>query len=233
MKQRQRSRLQELNNMKNKFVILAAVSMLVACKANTGFEESNDFSGLYTLGVTSGSIMTNDAAFQELSKFCGQTSLEGYVARIAKKLSFNAGYANHPNSGYDAEIVRKMGPDGKEAFYIGNGEMFTPESRAMDLPTNGSISELVAGYCTVVMNSLKGGGGCAYPTVEVSQGGSVSGSSARGSINSSSCITAKLQNQQIKHRAEFAFCPDALGLNFFTSSDGAAGEMSAIIRSGG
>ncbi len=219
--------------MKNIFTVLAAASMLFACKANTGFEESNDFSGLYSLGVTSGTTMTNDAALLELGKMCAPQTVATYVERIARKLSFNAGYANHPNSGYDAEIVKKIGPDGKEGFYIGNGEMFTPESRAMDLPTNGSVSELVAGYCAVVMNSLKGGGGCAYPTVEVSQGGSVSGSSARGSINSPGCITAKLQNQQIKHRAEFAFCPDALGLNFITSSDGAAGEMSAIIRSGG
>jgi len=232
MKQ-QHIRLQEINNMKSKIMVLAAASMLFACKASTGFEESNDFSGLYTLGVTSGTIMTSETALLELGKFCGEQTVGSYVERIARKLSFNAGYANHPNSGYDAEIVRKMGPDGKEAFYIGNGEMFTPESRAMDLPTNGNVSELIAGYCTVVMNSLKGGGGCAYPTVEVSQGGSVSGTSARGSINSPGCITAKLQNQQIKHRAEFAFCPDALGLNFFTSSDGAAGEMSAIIRSGG
>ncbi len=219
--------------MKNKIMVLAAASMLFACKSNIGFEESNDFSGLYTLGVTSGTVMTGEVALQELSKFCGQGTVGTYIERIARKLSFNAGYTNHPNSGYDAEIVKKMGPDGKEAFYIGNGEMFTPGSRAMDIPTNGNISELVAGYCAVVMNSLKGGGGCAYPTVEVSQGGSVSGTSARGSINSPGCITAKLQNQQIKHRAEFAFCPDALGLNFFTSSDGAAGEMSAIIRSGG
>ncbi len=219
--------------MKNIFTVLAAASMFFACKANTGFEESNDFSGLYSLGVTSGTTMTNDAALLELGKMCAPQTVATYVERIARKLSFNAGYANHPNSGYDAEIVKKIGPDGKEGFYIGNGEMFMPESRAMDLPTNGSVSELVAGYCAVVMNSLKGGGGCAYPTVEVSQGGSVSGSSARGSINSPGCITAKLQNQQIKHRAEFAFCPDALGLNFITSSDGAAGEMSAIIRSGG
>ena len=219
--------------MKSTIMVLAAAWVTFGCKANSGFEESNDFSGLYTLGVTSGTTMTNDVALQELGKFCGQDTLATYVSRIARKLSFNAGYANHPNSGYDAEIVRQMGPDGKEGFYIGNGEMFTPESRAMDLPTNGSVSELVAGYCAVVMNSLKGGGGCAYPTVEISQGGSVSGTSARGSINGAGCITAKLQNQQIKHRAEFAFCPDALGLNFFTSSDGAAGEMSAIIRSGG
>jgi len=225
--------LQGLNNMKNKIMALAATSVLFACKANTGFQESNDFSGLYTLGVTSGTPLSNDAAFQELSKFCGEQTLGGYVERIAKKLSFNAGYANHPNSGQDADIVRKIGPDGKEAFYIGNSVSSLVDSRAMDIPTNGNVSELIAGYCTVVMNSLKGGGGCAYPTVEVTQGGTVSGTSARGSINSPGCLTAKLQNQQIKHRAEFAFCPDAIGLNFFTSADGAAGEMSAIIRSGG
>ena len=219
--------------MKYKIMVIAAALVMFGCKANTGFEESNDFSGLYTLGVTSGAAMTNDAALQELGKFCGQDTLATYVARIARKLSFNAGYANHPNSGYDAEIVKQVGPDGKEAFYAGNGEMFSEGNAAMFLPTNGSVSELVAGYCAVVMNSIKGGGGCSYPTVEVSQGGSVSGTSARGSINGAGCITAKLQNQQIKHRAEFAFCPDALGLNFFTSGDGAAGEMSAIIRSGG
>lgn len=214
------------------FVLFGVLA--VGCKANNGFNESDNFSGLFTLAVTSGSQLTNDAALTELAKYCGQDTLQQYVDHIARKLSFNAGYSNHPDAGYDADIVKKVGPDGVEAYYIGNGQMYDGAgSLAMMPPTNGNMTALIGAYCQVAMNSLRGSGACAYPTAEASQGGSVSGNSARGSINSPSCIVTKLQNQQVRHRAEFAFCPDALGVNFFTSGDGAAGEMSAIIRGGG
>lgn len=221
--------------MKYGTMLLIAGIFSFGCKQNTGFQESDNFSGLLTLGVTSGTQMTKENALIEIGKFCSPAALPGYIDRISQKLSFNAGYSSHPNAGYDAGIVKRVGPDGKESYYIGSGQMFDGAgSLAMKPPTNGNISELIAGYCRVAMASLSGdASGCAYPMAEVSQGGSVSGSSARGSINSSSCIIAKLQNQQIRHRAEYAFCPDALGVNFFTSADGAAGEMSAIIRSGG
>lgn len=217
-----------------KTLFLISAMAAVACKPSDSLQESDNFSGLYTLNVQAGSQLTNDNAVIELGKFCGADNLSAYIDRVAKKLSFNAGYAEHPNAGYDASIVKKTGPDGKEAYYIGNGEMYMGAGTlAMEPPTNGNISELITGYCRVAINSLKGGGGgCAYPVAEASMGGSVSGSSARGSISSPGCVITKLNNQQISQRAELAFCPDAVGVNFFTSS-GAAGEMSAIIRSGG
>lgn len=222
--------------MKYGTTILVTCLLSVGCKQNSGLQESDNFSGLLTLGVTNGTQMTKENALIEIGKFCSREALPGYIDRIARKLSFNAGYEAHPNAGHDAGIAKKVGPDGKESYYMVEGEMFQAAGSNLGMlpPTNGNISDLITGYCRVAMASLQGdSSGCAYPMAEVSQGGSVSGSSARGSINSTSCIIAKLQNQQIGHRAEFAFCPDALGVNFFTSSSGAAGEMSAIIRSGG
>lgn len=216
-----------------KIAFIVMVLATSACKSGT-LQESDNFSGLYTLSMGAGSQLSKESALAELAKYCDTNAMPGYIERIARKLSFNAGYADHPNAGQDADIVKKVGPDGKEAWYIGQGQWYQGEgAQAMELPTNGNISALIAGYCKVAMNSFKGGSdGCAYPTAEASTGGSVSGNSARGSINSPSCLITKLNNQSIGQRAEFAFCPDALGVNFFTSS-GAAGEMSAIIRSGG
>ncbi len=231
---------------KFKLIYLAVIlAPLAACKSGDfQLHESGGFAGLYSLGVSPGTQLTGQDAVNEIGQFCNQQNLPGYIDRIAKRLSFNAGYAEHPNAGYDAGLVRKPGPDGQEAYYIGQGQMFDGAgSLAMFPPNNGNISRLIAGYCGVVMASLGQGGGdaklnygaavspkCAYPTIELTKGGSVSGSSAAGSISSGSCVVAKMKNGPIKHSAEIAFCPDALGGNFVTSGDGAAGEMSIIIR---
>lgn len=224
---------------------------LSGCKAGDGLQESGGFSGLYSLGVTQGSQLSSADALTEIAQYCSPQNLPAYLDRIAKRLSFNAGYAEHPNAGYDANVIKQAGPDGVQAYYIGNGQMFDGAgSLAMFPPTNGNLSRLVAGYCGVVMASLGAGGGdstaafqasfgaavspkCGYPNVLVSKGGSVKGTSAAGSIGSNGCTVAKMQNASIKNTAEIAFCPDAIGGNFVSSGDGAAGEMSIIIRGGG
>ncbi len=230
---------------------LGSASVFFACQPlSTGLKESQDFSGLYSLGVSGGAALGTPEAIAALNVFCAPENLPGYLDKIAKRLSFNAGYSEHPGAGYDAPIVMQNGPDGAQAYYIGNGQMFDGAgSFAMFPPTNGNISRLVAGYCGVALASLGGGssGGlpsratfgaapspkCGYPTIEVSQGGNVSGSSAAGSISSGGCVIAKMQNAAIRHTTEIAFCPDALGGNFKTNGDGAASEMSIIIRGGG
>lgn len=219
-----------------KYLVPFALLAVVACKPKDGLHESQNFSGLYTLSVQGGSALTGESAVAELNKYCDPAALPGYLGRIAQRLSFNAGYAEHPNAGYDASIVKQMGPDGVEGYYIGQGQMFDGAgSLAMMPPTNGSIDRLLAGYCKVALNSIRGnkGAGCAYPQAELSTGGSVNGSSAAGSIGSSGCLIAKMSNPQFKHTAEIAFCPDALGGNFQTQGGGAAGEMSIIVRGGG
>lgn len=231
-----------------KLFIVATALALGACKSGSlKLNESKNFAGLYSLGVTTGTQLTGQDAVNEMATFCSPQNLPAYLDRIARRLSFNAGYAEHPNAGYDASVGKRQGPDGVEAYYIGDGQMFDGAgSLAMMPPTNGNISRLVAGYCGVVMASLGQGGGdakanygaaisakCGYPTIELTKGGSVSGSSAAGSINSGGCLVAKMKNDAIKHGAELAFCPDALGGNFVTSGDGAAGEMSIIVRGDG
>lgn len=224
----------------SKTMRIAVLALAAAACKPGGLQESDDHSGLYSLGVQGGSNLQGQGAVDALNQFCSPAALPGYIQKIAHKISFNAGYAEHPNAGYDAALVQKQGPDGDSAFYIGEGQMHDGAgSLAMFPPTNGNINRLIAGYCNVALQSLGGAApgtksgsakGCAYPQIAISQGGSVSGSSAKGQISSSGCIIAKMQNDQIKHTAEIAFCPDAIGGNFFSKGDGAAGEMSIIIR---
>jgi hypothetical protein len=221
--------------------LLLALGAFGCKQGDFKLHESGNFAGLYSLGVNGGSPLSGQEAINEVGQYCNQQNLPGYVDKIAKRLSFNAGYAEHPNAGYDAALVKQQ-----DGYVIGNGQMFDGAgSLAMFPPNNGNISRLIAGYCGVVMASLGQGGGdaklnfgaavspkCAYPTIEVTKGGSVSGNSAAGSIDSGNCIIAKMKNGPVKHAAEIAFCPEALGGNFKTGGDGAAGEMSIIIRGG-
>lgn len=231
--------------MKRTFATLALWPLVLTIGCKPGQTASTGpVSGLYTLNVSAGSVLSGDAALTELDKFCGRGALDAYLGRVAGGFSFNAGYAEHPDAGYDASIVRKVGPDGVEGYYIGEGQMYSGSGFAMYPPTNGSITRLVQGYCSVVINSLRNAGGgirsqttsngiCAYPQIEVSQGGSVSGSSASGSINSSNCLIARMANSSLRNTAEVAFCGDSFNANFQTQSDGAAGEMSFILQGSG
>ena len=213
-----------------------AICMMVACKPGSDLDGEGSVSGLYAVGVQEGQALTGAEASGEMAQYCGAGQIDQYIASVAGKISFNAGYKEHPNAGYDAQIVKKVGNDGKEGYYFGQGSMFSGAGNLAMMPGKGRVDEIIRGTCRVILNSIGGAGGttkganCKYPQATVSRGGSVSGTSANGSVNGTGCTTIKMSNDSIKHKYEVAFCPQAVAGFFDTTGSGAAGEMHFIIK---
>lgn len=204
------------------------------CKPTHSLDEGDNVSGLYAVGVSDGQALTGAEAATEMGQYCNPGQLEAYIQRVAGSISFNAGYKEHPNAGYDAQIVKKIGNDGEEGYYVGQGAMFDGAGSLAMMPGKGRVDEIIRGTCRVILNSIGGNttrsSNCSYPQATVSRNGSVSGTSASGTIDGTGCTTIKLANANIKHRYEVAFCPQAIAGFFDTTGSGAAGEMHFIMK---
>lgn len=209
-------------------------------KNQSGKDSGREFSGIYEIGMEGGSTLDGAEAVREISRFCANENVDTYIDRIAKLFSFNAGYEEHPDSGYDAVVIKQLGDDGEEGYYVGKGEMTTGSEGLGMEPSKGRLDYLVKQYCSVALNSLipasmnkyEKSFGCAYPEIEVSRGGSVNGTASSGRISASDCTIIHMQNKDIRHDFSIGFCEDEMAANF-KAGGLTSNEMSLILTSRG
>jgi hypothetical protein len=213
----------------------AAIS-LTACNASILQKQDDEsFSGLMALNMGASQPVAADQALQELARYCDQSTIGQFVASVAGTLSFTAGYNSAMEAGWDGQVVRGTGPNGRDGFWLGEGDMGSSGGLAMFAPHGQSIDELVAGYCRVTMNTLRHDGStrCAYDTATMARG-SLSGVASRGQVQAGDCLIAQMSSQSAGTRTEIAFCQGALGANLFQQGiAGITNQMSIVLRGSG